>query len=307
MAIRECDKCGKSYTHDMFPRTNSKFFPSGRANLCVNCIEGLIDGENFESIDKACQWLNYPMLMDKWMQLYRTHRERTFRIYSEMFFNGEYTGGVDWSEMNEYLKQAIAEERLLDDMPELNQEWMKQMYEKWHMEGTPEDFKHLEYLYSDLMRTQNVVTGTQIDSALKMCKLSLLADKEIRKGNVPKDLIKSYQDLAKSSDFTPKNAKNVGDFDSCGELFLWLEKVGWRRKFYDFVERDEVDATISNLQAYTRRLVLGETSLTEDVEKRLDALQNFDINDTEDFVQVSDDDDLHAVDFLDEEEEEFSI
>lgn len=305
--MNECVKCKKTFAKEMFPQTLSRFFPGGRANLCFNCIEDLIDGANLNDVDRACQWLDYPLLIDKWMQLYKSYREKTFRKYSEMFYAGKYGEGNDWTSTNTKLKVLLSEDRLEEEVPELNQEWLNEMSRKWNLEASGEDFRHLEYLYADLLRTQNIITGTQIDNALKMCKLSWMADKEIKGGRVPKDLLKSYQELAKASDFTPKNAKNAGDFDSCGELFLWLEKVGWRRKFHDFVDKDEVDATITNLQAYTKRLVLGESGLKEDIEQRLEALNNFDINDTDELRDVDENEDMAAMAFLEEEEEEFEI
>lgn len=304
--MSECVKCEKTYKDDMFPITKSKFFPKGHAPICFNCLEKMVDGTDIVAIDKFCQWVDYPLLVDDWVMLYRTNKDNTLRKYCAIVHGGTYQN-LDWGDTNIKFKAALSRGEIEEVAEVLNQEWVDEMYVKWNLEAKPEEFRHLEYLYSDLLRTQNIITGTQIDNALKMCKLSWLADKEIRKGNVPKDLLKSYQDLAKASDFTPKNAKNAGDFDSCGELFLWLEKIGWRRKFHDFVDKDEVDATISNIQAYNKRLILGESSIKDDVGKRLEALQNFDINDVDDLEEVDENDDLAAISFLDEGDEEFEV
>ncbi|MDT3386807.1 MAG: hypothetical protein LIR46_03435 [Bacteroidota bacterium] len=60
-------------------------------------------------------------------------------------------------------------------------------------------------------------------------------------------MLTSYDKLVKTAEFTPKNVKNATDFDSVGELFRWLEKRGWRNKFYDDVTRDIVDETMKNI------------------------------------------------------------
>jgi hypothetical protein len=60
-------------------------------------------------------------------------------------------------------------------------------------------------------------------------------------------MLSSYDKLVKTAEFTPKNVKNATDFDSVGELFRWLEKRGWRNKFYDDVTRDIVDETMKNI------------------------------------------------------------
>lgn len=152
------------------------------------------------------------------------------------------------------------------------------MHAKWQLECSKAEYKHLERLHDDIKRTQNVVSGSQEDAAQKMCKLSLLADRELRQGFSGEKFLKAYNDLAKASDFTPKNAKNVGDFDSCGELFKWLEKRGWDREFYDFNNKDDVDLTMGNVQEYLRRLVMGEASLAEEVEKAQMAMKSMEIN-----------------------------
>ena len=54
----------------------------------------------------------------------------------------------------------------------------------------------------------------------------------------------------KTAEFTPRNVKNINDFDSVGELVKWLEKRNWRNNFYDDVTRDIVDETIKNIQAF---------------------------------------------------------
>lgn len=307
LVIKECIRCGKSFKIEMFPYTNSPYFNGKRADLCMNCIEEQIDGENLESVDKVCQWLDYPLLMGDWLQLFKVHREKTFRQYSEMFSQGTFEG-LDWSAANERTKEVIDQGLLDDVVPEFNEQWVEEMRRKWQYDGDVEDFRHLEELHRELLRTQNVITGVQADAALKMCKLSLLADNLIRQGQSPKDYIATYQNLAKNSDFTPKNAKNAGDFDSVGELYLWLEKAGWPRKFYDFEVRDVVDKTISNIQNYLRRLVLGESSLAEEVERRLQGIKSFDIDDMDEFgfdEQVREEAEALMID--DEEAEEFIV
>jgi len=80
--------------------------------------------------------------------------------------------------------------------------------------------------------------------------ISLELESRIRAGADFDKLLTSYDKLVKVAEFTPKNAKNASDFDSVGELFRWLEKRGWKNKFFDGVTRDIVDETIKNIQSY---------------------------------------------------------
>jgi hypothetical protein len=79
--------------------------------------------------------------------------------------------------------------------------------------------------------------------------------------------------LVKAADFTPKNVKNLNDFDTCGELIRWLEKTGWHNDFYDNVPKDVVDETIANIQAFNQRLYVNETGIGEEITKRLESLK----------------------------------
>ena len=66
--------------------------------------------------------------------------------------------------------------------------------------------------------TQNVSGALQMDQALKVCKISLELDSRIREGVDFDKMLASYEKLVKAAEFTPKNVKNAGDFDSIGEL-----------------------------------------------------------------------------------------
>ena len=122
--------------------------------------------------------------------------------------------------------------------------------------------------------TQNVSGALQMDQALKICKISLELDSRIREGTDFDKMLASYERLVKTAEFTPKNVKNAGDFDSMGELVKWLEKRGFRNTFYDDVTRDIVDETIKNIQNYNQRLYTNESGIGEEITRRIEALKN---------------------------------
>jgi hypothetical protein len=112
-----------------------------------------------------------------------------------------------------------------------------------------------------------------MDQAVKLCKISLIIDQRIRANENFKDELANYDKLVKIADFTPKNVKNANDFDSAGEIFAYLEKTGWMNKYYDNVDRDIVDKTMKNIQAWTRHLYVNETGIAEDIQNRIEALK----------------------------------
>ena len=88
-------------------------------------------------------------------------------------------------------------------------------------------------IYNGILLTQNINGALQTDQALKLCKISFEIDSRIRGGQDIDKLLSSYDKLVKIAEFTPKNAKNANDFDSMGELIKWLEKKGFKNKFYE--------------------------------------------------------------------------
>ena len=134
--------------------------------------------------------------------------------------------------------------------------------------------------------TQNVSGALQMDQALKVCKISLELDSRIREGTDFDKMLTSYEKLVKAAEFTPKNVKNAGDFDSIGELVKWLEKRGFRNTFYDDVTRDIVDETIKNIQNYNQRLYTNESGIGEEITRRIEALKN--AQELENYYGVSD-------------------
>jgi hypothetical protein len=131
----------------------------------------------------------------------------------------------------------------------------------------------MEDLFQGILQTQNVNGKLQTDDAVKLCKISLLLNQKIRDGEDFDKVLKSYDTLRKSADFTPKNIKNACDFDSVGELFAYCEKKGWENAFYDNTPRDTVDLVMKDIQSWTRNLYKNETGIAEDVERRINALK----------------------------------
>ena len=144
---------------------------------------------------------------------------------------------------------------------------------------------YLENLYNGLLATQNVNGALQTDQALKICKISYELDNRIRGGQDFDKILTAYDKLVKTAEFTPKNAKNVNDFDSIGELIAWMEKRGWKNPYYDDVPKDIVDETMQNIQAFNQRLYVNESGIGEEINRRLEALNNARVNESDEFVE----------------------
>lgn len=286
-----CQKCGRTKKASSFLPTYSKFFPFGTVDICTDCIEDMIDEENgsLNFISKICQWLDVPLKTEIWGPLYKNNGAVAITTYVKMVLK-DYYPSVDWSSTEEYYQELLKERRLEEAVPEIQELKLEKLREKWGEEYTDKEILHLEDLYQGILQTQNVNGKLQTDDAIKLCKISHLLDCKIRDGEDFDKILKSYDTLKKSADFTPKNVKNACDFDSVGELFAYCEKKKWENTFYDNTPRDTVDLVMKDIQSWLRNLYKNETGIAEDVERRIKALQIAD--EMEDSITMIEDDGL---------------
>jgi hypothetical protein len=160
-----------------------------------------------------------------------------------------------------------------EELPEIAEQRERALKEKWGANYDMEALHYLEGLFNGLMTTQNVNGALQIDQAKKICKMSYEVDRRIEEGSDFDKLLASYDKLVKAAEFTPKNVKNINDFDTFGEAIKWLEKKGWRNTFYDNVTRDIVDESMKNFQNFNQRLYTNESSMPEEIARRIESLK----------------------------------
>ena len=273
-ALKQCNKCGASQTPDAFAPTKSIFYADGALPICNSCIEDYLDQHDYDwkFVDKLCQWADIPFVPREWDRLFEMNGSKTFGIYAEVFAQSEYEG-LGWEEYYKAFKDLKASGDLEDELPGLAEKRRKILQERWGANYDDEALRYLESLYNGLMTTQNVNGALQVDQALKICKMSYEIDCRIREGADFDKLLSSYDKIVKAAEFTPKNVKNINDFDSVGELIKWLEKRGWRNTFYDGVTRDIVDETIKNFQNFNQRLYTNESGIGEQITERIQSLK----------------------------------
>lgn len=309
---KNCRKCGQYYNQDMYLRSNSWFFPDGYLEICNECLgKYLGDCTDLARADKFCQYADIPFKVNDWIAAARNDNYNAFKTYTSQIWTSNYES-IDWKPVHDEWIEIMENGKEREKIGILSAEDLKGLREKWGYEFTEDQLRRFESLYDDIDKTQSITTAIQRDNARKMCMLSYQIEKAIwdgdQKGSDVKSLISAYDQLAKSADFTPKSAKNVGDFDSIGELCAFLEKRGFKNQFYDWTPRDEVDKVMMNLQKYTRRIVVGETNIAEELNEKLDAIQNMNNlendygQEEEEYNRITVEDDL-----ADEFNEEFEV
>ena len=170
---------------------------------------------------------------------------------------------------------------------------------KWGKTYKPEEWVRLEQLYEEMMASYDVQGAGHVDILKLVCKTSLKANQLIDIGDIEgfQKMSKVYDSLMKSGKFTAQQNKEEGEFiDSIGELVELCEKQGYIERFYIDKPNDKVDATIQDMQRYTRTLIEKETNLGEMIEAAMKQ------NARED-AKVSDDLDIVMDDNVDEIEE----
>ena len=272
---RQCAKCHKDQDASQFIPTASKFHPGGRSIYCIDCLERMVAADDLAAVDKLMQWLDVPFLINQWTRLWKIGGDRTLHLYLKFLQEnqGQY-GDLDWTDTNKKWKIMREQGVLQNEVHGAKEEWLREMAIKWPS-NTPreeEDYVYLENFYNDLISTQSLVSATQRDDAKRLCEVGLLATKKIRNGLDAKNEMAIYHNIVKTEGFEPKNAKNIGDFDSVGELFTWLERRGWKPKWHT-EPQDSVDFTIKNIQKYLQRLVTNEGSIGDQVENRRKQLE----------------------------------
>ena len=273
-AIKQCNKCGGALSPDAFAPTKSIFYADGALPICNSCIADYLEARDFdwEAVNKVCQWADIPFVPKEWERLHELNGNDVFAVYAEVFAQSEYED-LGWHDYFQAFKDLKASGDINDELPGIADQKRKQLQERWGANYDDEALRYLENLYSGLMTTQNVNGALQVDQAIKICKMSYEIDNRIREGSDFDKLLASYDRLVKAAEFTPKNVKNINDFDSVGELIKWLEKRGWKNTFYDGVTRDIVDETIKNFQNFNQRLYTNESGIGEQITERINALK----------------------------------
>lgn len=289
--VKTCSICGGTFGPEGFIKTKSLFYPDGYLPMCADCIKQLLVEHEFDwdLVDKLCRYADIPFVPVEFERLHESNGDNVFQVYADIFLSSEFEG-LGWKQYYEEFLRLKEKGHIEDELPILKEEKRKQLKEKWGSNYDDEELQYLENLLDGLLQTQNISGALQFDQALKICKISLNLDSKIREGADFDKLMGSYDKLVKTAEFTPKNVKNASDFESTGELIKWLEKRGFKSKFYDNVTRDIVDETIKNIQSYNQRLYTNESGIGDEITRRIEALKT--IKDLENYYDVGKEYDL---------------
>lgn len=272
--LKDCVHCAGSFGPEGFAPTRSIFYPEGVIPICNDCIDKMIQQEegNWQFVDKLCQMADIPFVPKEWQNIAEMNAVGAFYVYAQIFLNSDYDG-IGWGEYFEAFRSLRDAGKIEDELPGLSDDKRARLQKMWGANYDDSALDYLDMLYQGLLSTQNINGKLQMDQAQKICKMSYEIDRRIEEGTDFDKLLASYDKLVKAAEFTPKNVKNINDFDTFGEAAKWMEKNGWRNRFYDNVTRDVVDETIKNFQNFVQRLYTNESNIGDEVTRRIEALK----------------------------------
>lgn len=138
---------------------------------------------------------------------------------------------------------------------------------KWGQNYTSEQIMKLENFYNDMQNSYDVKTASHKDYLKKISKVSLKMDEALDNDNVTEfqKLSGVYDNLMKSAKFTAVQRSAVDDtggFATFCEFIESLEKEGFIEPAKIEEDYDIVEATLSDIKNYTKKLVLGDSSIS---------------------------------------------
>ena len=199
-----------------------------------------------------------------------------------------------------FANQAGAADDFVDDLTDEDRTYLRL---KWGKTYKPEEWIRLEQLYEEMMASYDIQGAGHIDTLKLVCKTSLKANQLIDIGDIEgfQKMQKAYDSLMKAGKFTAaQNKAESGEYvDSISELVELCEKQGYIERFYVDDPNDKVDATIKDMQRYTKTLIEEETNLSNLIEQAIKQNLKEDENATDDSDEIIFDD-------IDEVERELS-
>lgn len=276
MAQKTCILCKEDKSLANFIGTRSPLL-GGALPICRTCVGNYLknktEDERWNAANKLCQLADIPFIPEEFEKIYQAKGyNEAFGIYCSIFRDQQYSS-LDWTMYNDAYNQLKEEERVEDALPEVKAAKRESLMKKWGPQYDDQQIEYLENLHEGIMSSVGVVSPMQEDQIIKLCKVSLIIEEKIRASmDIDKDL-KSYDSLTKLAGITTEQMKEGNEFSSTGEVFAFLEKLGYKPKYYSGAVKDEVDKSMKDIQYWLRYLYINETGIAEDIKERMDALK----------------------------------
>lgn len=265
--INTCPKCGKRKKL-MFSNN-----PLSGQTICFDCINEKLDYNNIEHAEFFCRTYNLPWKPDLWLSLIDEHAAATFEVYTSLVLedkenhpNLSYESSTKdlWARTNKEWEKCRSFTQILRKLTPIRESYLERGHLKWGEQYTFEELIQLDSVYSRTLKANNITNPLQKEAVKTLCKINIEMNEAIRAKDAKamKDYSTAYSTFAKQADLEGMiNETKTDDITTVAELYDYMEKSGFKFKFYDGYDRDEVDRTIKDIQDTNRRLILESTGL----------------------------------------------
>jgi hypothetical protein len=262
-----CPKCGK---RKKLMLSNN---PLSGNTICFDCINEQLDYNNIEHAEFFCRTYNLPWKPELWLNLVTEHGASTFEEYTTLVLedkadqpNLAYTSTTKdlWSRTNKEWEKCRTFTQILKKLTPIRESYLDRGHLKWGEQYTFEELIQLDSMYTRTLKANNITNPLQKEAVKTLCKIHIEMNEAIRAKDAKamKDYSSSYSTFAKEANLEGMiNETKTEDITTVAELYDYMERSGFKFKFYDGYDRDEVDSTIKDIQDTNRRLILESTGL----------------------------------------------
>lgn len=243
---------------------------------------------------------------DATMRALRDRADKLAQInrYRDALDSGEAVEGIENLDLSilsdDEVKELLMEpEEMFEFDPgleaeqKLTKEDKEYLIRKWGKTYTIPECIKLEKLYLEMMNSYDIRTASHVDYLLKICRLSLKIDQALEVNDIDgfQKMSRVYDTLMKSAKFTAAQNKEEesGYTDSVGMIVSRIEKEEGFIPRYHSERQDVVDATLEDMNNFTRNLIMSELNLGNMIEVYLQKMQQ-EVNKEEDVMEDEEDD-----------------
>ena len=169
-----------------------------------------------------------------------------------------------WSRTNKEWEKCRTFTQILKKLTPIRESYLDRGHLKWGEQYTFEELIQLDSMYTRTLKANNITNPLQKEAVKTLCKIHIEMNEAIRAKDAKamKDYSSSYSTFAKEANLEGMiNETKTEDITTVAELYDYMERSGFKFKFYDGYDRDEVDSTIKDIQDTNRRLILESTGL----------------------------------------------
>ncbi len=322
-----CPKCGR-ISRLMFSNN-----PLSGNTICFDCIKSNLSYSNIEHADFFCRTYNLPFDPAIWMELGKDCGDNVFEQYTGAVLADEaykpnlyYESSTKdlWAKINKEWEKTRSFGEILNKLVPIKESYIERGRLKWGEQYDFGEIIKLDSIYTRTLKANNITNPMQKEAVKTLCKLQIEMDEAIRAKDAKaiKDFSSAWSTFAKQADLeTMISETKTDDITTVAELYQYMEDNGFKFKFHDGYDRDEVDRALTDIKESNRRLILESTGLQpllEDMMKKqqerneatyaeqitskesLADLLNFEAEDAE--IETEDDEAAKELDFTDEVE-----